>query len=304
MASGTALVVAEWVTRRERGSPWLMRLMAALSLRMGRRAGRVVLHVIAAYFFLFAPRARRASRAYLRRVLGRQPTARDRFRQVMTFASTIHDRVYLLNDRFELFDIAVEGEELMRERVRAGGGAFLVGAHLGSFEVTRAIGRRQPGLRVAMAAYEENARKINAMVAAINPGLTVGTVQLGSLEAMLKVRSLLDEGVFVGMLGDRTPGGEATEVVEFLGAPARFPTGPMRVAALLGGEVILMLGVYRGGNRYRVIFEALADFGGVGRGERESAVRAAVARFARRLEAYCREYPYNWFNFYDFWALD
>lgn len=293
---------AEWVRRRERGSLWLLRLMAVFSLRVGRRAGRVVLYVIAAYFFLFAPRARRASMAYLRRVLGRRPTARDRFRQVMTFATTIHDRVYLLNDRFELFDITVEGEELMLERARAGSGAFLVGAHLGSFEVTRTMGRRQPGLEVAMVAYEANARKINAMLAAINPRLAGGTVALGSAEAMLRVRGLLDEGVFVGMLGDRTPGGEPTVAVEFLGAPARFPLGPMRLAALLQRQVILMVGVHCGRNRYRVVFEDIADFSGVGRAERESAVRAAVARYAGRLESYCRQHPYNWFNFFDFWA--
>jgi predicted LPLAT superfamily acyltransferase len=293
---------AEWVTRRERGSVGLLRLMALFSLRMGRRAGRIPLYLIAAYFFLFAPRARRASRAYLRRALGRAPTARDRFRQVMSFATTIHDRVYLLNDRFELFDLTVEGEELMRERLRCGAGGFLVGAHLGSFEVTRAIGRRQPGLRVAMAAYEDNARKINALWAAINPKLASETVPLGSLEAMLKVRALLDEGVFVGMLADRTPGGEAAQRVQFLGAPARFPIGPMRVAALLGGEAVLMLGLYLGGNRYRIVFESLADFSTVSREGRDDAIRAAVVRYARRLEAHCREQPYNWFNFFDFWA--
>ena len=293
---------AEWVRRRERGSVWLLRLMAAFSLRLGRPAGRVVLYVIAAYFFLFAPRARRASLGYLQRVLGRRPTARDRFRQVMTFATTIHDRVYLLNDRFELFDLVVDGEDLMRERARTDGAAFLVGAHLGSFEVIRAIGRRRPDLKVAMVAYEANARKINATVAAINPELVGGMVALGSAEAMLRVRALLEEGVFVGMLGDRTPGGEATEVVRFLGAPARFPLGPMRLAALLQRRVVLMVGVYCGGNRYRVVFEDIADFSAVGREEREGAIRAAVARYAGRLESYCREYPYNWFNFFDFWA--
>jgi len=295
---------AEWATRRERGSAWLLRLMAVLSLRLGRRSGRIALRGIAAYFFLFAPRARRASRAYLRRVLGRSPTARDRFRQVMSFATTVHDRVYLLNDRFELFDITVEGDELMRARLRSGAGAFLLGAHLGSFEVTRAIGRLQPGLEVSMAVYEDNARKINAIWAAINPRLAAATVPLGSLEAMLKVRALLDDGVFVGMLGDRTPGGEATQVVPFLGAPARFPVGPLRVAALLGGEAILMLGLYLGGNRYRVVFEPIANFAGVSRRDRDEAIRAAVARYAQRLEAHCREHPYNWFNFYDFWADD
>jgi predicted LPLAT superfamily acyltransferase len=293
---------AEWVTRRERGSIRLLRLMAGLSLALGRPAGRVVLRFIAIYFFLFAPRSRRASIAYLRRALRREPTPRDRFRQVMTFATTIHDRVYLLNDRFELFDITVEGEALMLECARARGGAFLLGAHLGSFEVTRAIGRLQPGLRVAMVAYEGNARKINAMLAAINPRLAGETVGLGSVEAMLRVRGLLDEGAFVGMLGDRTPGAEPTEMVEFLGAEARFPVGPMRLAALLGRKVVLMVGVYLGGNGYRVVFEEIADFSGVERGQRETAIREGVERYARRLESYCLQYPYNWFNFFDFWA--
>jgi predicted LPLAT superfamily acyltransferase len=281
---------------------WLLRLMARFSLTLGRPAGRVVLHVIAAYFCLFAPRARRASMGYLRRVLGRRPTVRDRFRQVMAFATVIHDRVYLLNNRFELFDIAVEGEESMLERVRAGRGAFLVGAHLGSFEVTRTIGRQRPDLRVAMMAYEGNARKINAMMAAINPELAEETVALGTPETMLKVRGLLDDGVFVGMLGDRTPGGEPTQRVEFLGDGAKFPLGPMRLAALLQRRVILMLGIYCGGNRYRVVFEEIADFSGVGRKDRDEAIRGAVVRYAGRLESYCRQYPYNWFNFFDFWA--
>jgi predicted LPLAT superfamily acyltransferase len=291
----------EWRAHRERGSVLLLRVMSLISLKLGRPAGRVVLYGIALYFFLFAPRARRASLGYLQRVLGRRPRARERFRQVLSFATTIHDRVYLLNGRFELFDIAIDGEPLVAERMRAGGGAFLLGAHLGSFEVTRAIGRRQPGLRVAMVAYEDNARKLNAMLAAINPAAQTDLVALGSVEAMLRVKDLLAEGVFVGMLGDRTPGGEGVIELPFLGATARFPVGPMRAAALLQRPVILMLGLYLGGNRYRVVFEPLADFSRLEHGQRETAVREALGRYVARLEEYCRRYPYNWFNFYGFW---
>jgi predicted LPLAT superfamily acyltransferase len=298
---GAAPMSAEWRTHHERGSVLLLRLMTFISLRLGRRAGRVILYGIAAYFFLFAPAARRASLDYLPRVLGRRPRARDRFRQVMSFATTIHDRVYLLNERFDLFDIAIEGEALVAQRLRPGGGAFLLGAHLGSFEVTRAIGRRRGGVRVAMVAYEDTARKLNARLAAINPAAAVDLVALGSVEAMLRVKDLLAEGVLVGMLGDRTPGGEGVMEVAFLGGAARFPVGPMRVAALLGRPVILMLGLYLGGNRYRVVFEEMADFSAVAAGQREAAVREAVLRYAGRLEEYCRAYPYNWFNFYRFW---
>jgi predicted LPLAT superfamily acyltransferase len=66
--------------------------------------------------------------------------------------------------------------------------------------------------------------------------------------------------------------------------------------------VILILGLYLGGNRYHIIFEPLADFSATERSERAAAVEEGVRRYAARLEHYCRRYPYNWFNFLDFWA--
>src|SRR5260370_37289511 len=74
----TRTSAAEWVTHRERGCMTLLRIMTFLSLRLGRSGGRVFLYLIAAYFFTFAPTARRHARAYLRRALGREPTAAER----------------------------------------------------------------------------------------------------------------------------------------------------------------------------------------------------------------------------------
>ena len=61
----------DWKHQRERSSPAILKLMVWISLTFGRSISRLVLHGIAAYFTLFAPRARRASRAYLQRALGR-----------------------------------------------------------------------------------------------------------------------------------------------------------------------------------------------------------------------------------------
>ncbi|MFZ0788840.1 MAG: acyl-CoA synthetase, partial [Chromatiaceae bacterium] len=182
---------ASWTRAPERSNMATLRVMAWISLRLGRPAGRGILHGITAYFLCFAPAARHASRDYLARVLGREPTWGERYRHIFVFAATIHDRVYLLNDRFDLFDIDVEGEALIAAQVAKGRGALLFGAHLGSFEVIRALGRRQPGLRVALAMYEENARKVNTMLAAINPAVQPEVIALGKLDAMLRIRDAL-----------------------------------------------------------------------------------------------------------------
>jgi predicted LPLAT superfamily acyltransferase len=292
---------AEWVTRPERGSMLLLRVMAAASRSMGRARSRALLYLIVIYFVMFAPTERRNARNYLRRALGREPTFSDRFRHVLYFATTIHDRVYLLNERFEEFDIAIEGEELLHAIHANGNGAFLMGAHMGSFEITRAIGIHRPGIEVVMAMYTDNARKIMTMVEALSPNLKPEIISLGHIDAMLKVRARLDDGAFVGILGDRTLGNEPLQEVSFLGSRAYFPVGPMRAAALLGRPMIFMLGLYRGGNRYQLVFELVADFSIIGRCERPAAVTDAVRRYVALLEKYCRSDPYNWFNFFDFW---
>lgn len=290
-----------WLSNRERGNDALLRLMAALSLGLGRRASRVLLYVITAYFFAFAPRARRASRRYLRLALAREPAPGDRFRHLLYFASAIHDRVFLLNGREQLFALSIEGEELMRTRLAAGRGAILLGAHIGSFEVIGAIGRRIPGLRVAMAMYEQNARKIHAVMHAINPAMVTDVVPLGRVDSMLQIAGRIDDGALVGILSDRTFGAEPLQAVDLLGERAWLPTGPMRIAAMLGCPVIFMAGMYRGTNRYHVIFAEVADFAGLRGTERGMAVADAVNRYARLVERCCRDDPYNWFNFYDFW---
>lgn len=292
---------ASWVRQPERSNMAMLRLMTWISLRLGRRIARGVLHLIVVYFLVFAPAARRASRDYLRRALARQPGWRELYRHFLSFASTIHDRVYLINDRFDLFTIEVEGEAAIQAVLAAGKGAFLMGAHLGSFEAARAIGRRETTLRVAMVMYEDNARKLNAMLAAINPAVQQAIIPLGQIDSMLKVRATLDSGAMLGVLADRSLNDEPGLSLDFLGAPARFPLGPMRLAAMLRRPVIFMAGHYLGGNRYRIHFEPLADFAATPTGERDAAVRAAVARYAACLERHCRQAPYNWFNFFDFW---
>jgi predicted LPLAT superfamily acyltransferase len=292
---------ADWTQRPERSNRSILRLMVWISLTLGRPIGRVVLYGIALYFVLFSPKARCASRAYLHRALGRWAEWSDGYRHVLAFASTIHDRVYLLNNRFDLFDIEVVGAEALHAALARQPGALLIGAHLGSFEVLRAAGRGQAGLSVAMLMYEENARKINDTLAAINPAAAHDVIALGRMDSMLQARTRLEEGYLVGMLADRGLGGEETVDAEFLGTPAAFPTGPWRVAAMLRRPVFFMAGLYLGGNRYRIHFEPLADFSATPREHRDAAVREAIVAYAGCLTRHCRQAPYNWFNFYDFW---
>jgi hypothetical protein len=299
-----------WARERERGNRLALRAMAFIAVACGRRIARLLLHPIALYFALFARSSARASARYLQRALGRPAHFGDRYRHVLTFAATVLDRVYFARGHLQGIDLRVEGVPLMDELVAAGRGALLLGAHLGSFEALHAVGALRPGLRVAMAMFPDNARMIHQTLQAIAPHFHLDVITIGRPHSTLAVRDWLDGGGLVGVLGDRVLGHEGprthTTELPFLGRPARFSDAPLRLAMLLRRRVVFMVALYRGGGRYDVRFEPLADFTAAGddAAQRDNRLREALITYVQRLEALCREAPYNWFNFFDFWNED
>jgi predicted LPLAT superfamily acyltransferase len=291
----------QWLAQPERSNVLAIRLMAWVTLNVGRRAGRLLLYPICFYFLLFSQRARRASKMYLRRALGREPTWGDLFRHYYWFAAITLDRTFFLSDRFEGFDIRIFDEDLLTQVRAQGGGCFLLGAHIGSFEALRGCGAQRTGLRVRMVMFEDNARKLNSVFSALNPHWSEDIIALGQLDSMLRVEEALDQGDIVGMLGDRTLSLDGQTRASFFGEQAAFATAPFRIAAMLRRPIILMCGLYRGGNRYDLYFERIYDGAAVARSERDVVLKQMISLYAERLEHYCRLAPYNWFNFYDFW---
>jgi predicted LPLAT superfamily acyltransferase len=59
--------------------------------------------------------------------------------------------------------------------------------------------------------------------------------------------------------------------------------------------------LYLGGNRYQLHFVPLVDFSDTLRDERDAAIAGAMQVYADCLTRFCRQAPYNWFNFFNFW---
>src|SRR5262249_32932338 len=247
----------DWVRRPERGSALALRAIVWVARVIGRGAARLMLYPICLYFVAFSPRARSASREYLGGVLGRDARLRDLSRHYHCFAAVLLDRIFLLNDELTRFEVRVHGFDVFEEAIAKGEGCLVFSAHLGSAEVARAVGRAK-GLRIRMLMYEENARKVGAILRAVSPSLHDDVIPLGRLDAMLQVEAAFGRGEVVGMLADRTLGEEGKMSCEFLGRPAFFPTGPIRVGIILNRPMLLLFSVYRGANRYDIHIERFA----------------------------------------------
>jgi predicted LPLAT superfamily acyltransferase len=294
----------KWIHARERSSGFWMRLILWIALRLGRPTARLLLWPITLFYFLISPGSRHDSRIFLGRALGHRAGLRDAFLHHHTFASTILDRVFLLSGREALLDVRVHNAEVLNSKVEEGQGCILLGSHLGSFEVLRALAvhRRRFPLRVLM--YPDHNQTITQLLNMLSPEVAETVIPLGQVDTLLKVKEALDQGDLVGMLGDRIAESDRQVECDFMGEAAQFPAGPMLLAVTLKVPVILFYGLYRGGNRYDIHFELLTEAPEITRKQRDAAVQGLTCRYAARLEYYARLAPYNWFNFYDYWHKD
>lgn len=294
----------DWKARPEGGGFFALWLIRSIARGFGRPVARLLLWPITAYFLFRRGPERRASIQYLGRVLGRPASLRDGARHVHTFAATILDRVFLLGDGFERFNVRVEGVDTLRRLLAEGRGLLLFGSHLGSFDVLRVLAAEQPDHPIRVVLDKSQSPALMTLLDALNPQLAASVIdaaQDGPSVAMA-MKVALDEGALVAMLVDRARPDEPSLAVDFLHGQARFPTTPWLLASALKVPLVLGFGLYRGGNHYHLRFLPFADAGiALPRQGRAEALETLIRRYAAALETMARQAPYNWFNFYDFW---
>jgi len=280
----------------------MVRFIIWVALSIGRPIARALLYPICVYYLVFSRQAGRAIQPYLIRALGRPISWTDLFRQYYCFASTLLDRVYLLAGQCSHFDIDIRGLDLLKDRLARGQGCILLGSHLGSFEIVRAIGLSQRDVEIKVLMHEQTSPMISDFFRDLNPAVADAVIQTGSPNTMLRVKECLDRGGVVGILADRLLKQDQATPCKFFGKLARFPAGTMWLTSILKVPVILFFGLYRGGNRYEVHFELFAEEVTIDRQYRDQEIQQWTQQYADRLEHYGRLAADNWFNFYDFWG--
>ncbi|HTU60451.1 MAG TPA: hypothetical protein VMF89_18495, partial [Polyangiales bacterium] len=293
---------AEWLTQRERGALFGMRLMFWMATVLGRGIARQFVSLIAVWYFAFDRRARSASRQFLSRIHGRPARWSEVFGHILRFSRVTIDRIFLLLDGHNSFQVKRTGHDYLAALARERRGAVLLGAHLGSFEAMRA-GAENTSLPLNIVGHFENARMINAFLSELNKDAAARVVHVGQdpVGFAMKVSERVENGELVAILADRVGLNDKQVEVPFLGEIARFPTGPFLLASLLKCPVYLVFGLYYEPNRYELFCEPFAERIVLPRKDREAALQRYAQSYAARLEQIAREHPYNWFNLYNFW---
>lgn len=196
-------------------------------------------------------------------------------------------------DHFE----RLEGAEHLEHALR--GGAILLTAHAGNYELGGLL-LREKGIQIhtvykpdRFAAVERLRNRVRAQ------GGVAGVPVDGVGFSTLPLLKLLRGGRVVGMQGDRDFNLTGLPL-PFFGRQAYFPKGPWELAAMTGAPVIVSFFRSDAQRRFHATFYEPIHVGG-GRGERQAAIAAGMARYVAILEDLVRRHPDQWYCFYPFW---
>ncbi|MBB1538364.1 MAG: lysophospholipid acyltransferase family protein [Prevotella sp.] len=213
------------------------------------------------------------------------------------FAQVVVDRFAVFAGK--RFKLDIDGYEYFQQLELETKGFVILSSHIGCYEV---------------AGYSliSKSKRFNALVF----GGEKATVMKGRQEALSEhnirmipvredmshlfiVNEALSNNEIMSMPADRIVGSAKVVKVNFFGETASLPAGPFSVATMNGFDALAVNVMKISAKRYKVYVTRLSYDT---QAPRKLQMQQLANCYVEELERRVRQYPSQWFNFYDFWS--
>ncbi|MFZ3231636.1 MAG: DUF2062 domain-containing protein [Pseudobdellovibrio sp.] len=275
--------------------------------KFGLRTAYFFLIFIIPYYYLFSFRARYSANQYWKIVRPELNIFRRQIKvlqQLFVFAQILVDRAYQKSFAEMQFTIE-EGsgvQEFKPEVRKTTKGSIMLQSHLGGWEIAMTYFRRLKLDKKMIAvmygvegSYEHSSiqnRDDKLQLAAFNK----------QQDTIIKLKSHLDRGEVVGLMGDRAVG-RSYELVPFFGKLGLFDSSAIRLAQMAQANLFFTFCLRQKYMNY-FVNSILADTGSdvFLALPREDKITYLLGQYAKALEEHLNKHPEQWFNFFPFWS--
>lgn len=270
----------------------------------GQSGAYLLLWPVIATYVLFSRKIHRLTSPYLGRRFpehGRLARWRDTLWIMMNFGRVLVDRAWLGLRPGAALEGCLEGQDELLALVGEGKGVVLLTAHVGNWQTAMAhiTGLQVPINSLMHYRQEAVAKHYFDLRRKAMPFKIIKSD--GFMGGLVEATAALQRGEVVTIMGDRYAGGPAADV-EFLSAKVRLPAAAYSLAAATSSPVAVLLAAKTGRRQYRLKLWGVFRPEPSARENRRRDMAQWAQRFADAMAGYLREYPYQWYNFFDFWS--
>ncbi|MFI5155221.1 MAG: lipid A biosynthesis acyltransferase [Chitinophagales bacterium] len=220
------------------------------------------------------------------------------YRNYYLLGQTIIDRIVLLSGIPNRFRFDFDGEAHFHSMIAQKGGGLLLSAHVGNWEIAGHLLQRL-NAPVYIVMFDGEHESLKAYLKSIKAESKVNIIVLKEdLTHIYEISDALKKNGLVCMHADRFLEGSRTFRTKLLGAEASFPAGPFALAATLKVPVSFVFAMKESSLQYHFYATPIRYAGSQ---DKEKEIKMMLEEFVGEMEKRIRQYPEQWYNYYDFW---
>lgn len=271
-------------------------------------------------FLIFSKRARLESTLYQKQLQkytnGIYPKKISPYSQLYSFALCLIEKMYGWLGKIPYNKIITHDDDFntLVDLLNHKKGAAIITSHLGNAELLRSLasfGETGCNLQfeVIVIMEKDSTKNFNKVIERINGASTISTVDAANINlgTICMLQDKISEGALVVYSADRTSlNSHRVLRHEFLGKMASFPYGVFLLTILLEAPTFFVFGLRTktfswGKIEYNMFVEKAKTKLTGGVKERDTTINSLCDEFIEKLQKYCCDAPYQWYNFYNFW---
>jgi len=266
----------------------------------GRSFADIFLIPVTLFYYVFINKSRAGSKQYFKNLYPGISCVKIwlfSYKRVLSFAHTLLDKVFMYIKGPGVFTTQFNDTKHIFEALQAGKGLLIISAHIGNWDiVSRYFTRFNSKISVVMLNAERP--EIKKMYDELTKGSVLPYQSIYSndpLDALFKIRDALARNEIVVMHGDRAMG--KTIEHEFLGKKAFWSVFPFFIASKTGSPIVAAFGIRLKKMAYKaVVYPSFTILD-----ESEESVINGLKTYISILKNIVNTFPFQWFNFYNFW---
>lgn len=288
---------------KTRGGLTGYRIFVGILKYAGLTTSYFFLRFVAFYYFLFYPVSFKTIFSFYRKRFhfGFFRSIVFVYRNYYSFGQVLLDKIAIMADFKTKLNFTFEGEDYLTSMVENKTGGLLISAHVGNFEMAGYMFRRL-NTRVNIIMYDAEHEKVKDYLSSvINRNFNIIVIKEDNSH-IYEINRALSEKQIVCLHGDRFLRGAKTIDSEFLGGKAKFPSGPFYMAMKYNVPVSFVFAMKGGTSSYHFSATPPEFYQQQGIQERrDQTIKTIINSYIDRLEKIIRDYPTQWFNYYNFW---
>lgn len=219
------------------------------------------------------------------------------YRNHCCFSQVVIDRFAMYAGR--RFEVEVEGLENFNSLAAKEEGFLHLSSHIGNYEIAGySLVSERKTIHAVVYSHEKESVMANRNDMFSRTNISMIALK-EDMSHLFEIDNAICKGDIVSFPTDRHMEGTKCVSAEFFGREAKFPMGPFSVATMRGVDVLAVNVMKEGLKKYRIFVTPLPY-------DKEASRKEQMAQLCRayvtELEKRVRQYPLQWYNFFDFWA--